>query len=246
MLTILMSSFSWSGYAQGNKPAEKVAVRIEKTVESEKETAEKKITRLEAQLKVVKAELSVIRKELAEVLKESDEQDVAYARIQMSIAASLAEGDKKSYNKESAELLKALMEVSGKGEKLVLASAEFCDFVEILFDKKDITDVEKVRAKFRMDKLRSTAEIFHARIKTPPKGTLFKSCRILAVNDKLQIVVLGVGSVYGMRNGIIVRGGKNKEILLRVIAVRPFISGAIVTEGSIEKLSPGMVIHAGQ
>lgn len=246
MLTILMGSFAWTVYSQTENKQVKEPVIVQKKELSEAEAREKKIARLEAQLKVLKEELSIIRKELADVLNESEKRDQEYARLQMSIAASLAEGDKKSYDKECAELLKALMEVSEKGEKLVTTSAEFCDFIEKLLEKQEISDVEKVRAKFRMDKLRSNAEIFNARIKTPAEARLFKTCRILAVNDKLQIVVLGVGSVNGIRNGLFLRAGKEKQIRLKVVAVRPFISGAMIIEGDLEKLAPGMIVEAGK
>jgi hypothetical protein len=246
MLTIIIGSFAWTLFGQVEKQSEKKPVEIQKKEESELETAEKKIASLEGQLKVVKEELSVIRKELASLLNESEVQDEAYARLQMSIAASLAEGNKKSYDKESAELLKVLKEISEKGDELVTSSAEFCDFIDVILDKKKITDVEKVRAKFRMDKLRTNAELLHARINPPPESKLFKECRILAVNDKLQVVVLGIGSVYGMRNGILLRTGKEKKVRLKVIAVRPFISGAMIVEGNIEKLAPGMFAETGQ
>lgn len=253
MLTILIGSFAWTVSAQEKKPVKKEPVKIQKKAkkvqkkqESELEAAEKKIASLEAELKAVKEELSVIRQELTHLLNESEVREEAYARIQMSIAASLAEGNKKSYDKKSAELLKALKDISENGEKLITSSAEFCDFIDVILDKKEITDVEKVRAKFRMDKLRSDAELFHAWIKAPVKGKLFKACRILAVNDKLQVVVLGAGSVYGMRNGLLLRAGKNKDIRIKVIAVRPFISGAMVIEGKIEKLAPGMFAETGQ
>jgi hypothetical protein len=58
---------------------------------------------------------------------------------------------------------------------------------------------------------------------------------------------MNVGSVYGMRNGILLKtGDKKKPVKLKVIAVRPFICGAVITDGNIEDLAPGMVIYTGQ
>ncbi len=239
ILVILINSFAWSSFGDIEGSLSSKHLTGGKGVLSEKEVEFEKDADLEAELAVLKAELSVMRKELADVLIESVKRDAEYARLKASIAASLAEGSKISYDKSGAEVLKALTEVSQKGEVLVTDSAKFCDFIEVLLKKEKISDVEKVRAKFRMAKLRSTAEIFYARIQSPPKGKLFTSCRILAVNDKLQVVVLNVGSVYGIRNGVLLKSEKNKDIKLKIIAVRPFISGAIVLEGNIEDLSPG-------
>jgi regulator of replication initiation timing len=213
---------------------------------SEDDAKAMKIADLEATLAVLKEELSVMRKELIDVLKESEKRDIDYARLKVSIAASLAEGNKKSYDKNGAEIMEALTEISEKGDALVANSAKFCDFIDALLEKKEISDVEKVRARFRMSKLRSTAEVFHARIQKPSKGKLFSSCRILTVNDKLQVVVLNVGSVYGMRNGVLLNGGDKGEIELKIVSVRPFISGAVVIKGDIEDLAPGMEVRNGK
>ena len=243
ILTILMGSFALTCTGGTEKPVEKVRKAHSKDTNSavsDANAAKEKIVDLEAKVAVLKEELAVMRKELAEVLTESEKRDAETARLKASIAASLAEGSKKSYDRNGAEVIKALADVSRKGEVLVTDSAEFCDYIDVLLDKTAISDVERVRAKFRMAKLRAAAEVFHARLQKPLKGKLFSSCRILAVNDKLQVAVLNVGSVYGMRNGVLLKGGKNGEVKLKVISVRPFISGAIVIKGDIENLAPGM------
>jgi regulator of replication initiation timing len=245
ILTILIGSFAWTCYGNTEKKGmlEKHGIKSEV---SEDDAKAMKIAELEATLAVLKEELSVMRKELIDVLKESEKRDIDYARLKVSIAASLAEGNKKSYDKNGAEIMEALTEISEKGDALVANSAKFCDFIDALLEKKEISDVEKVRARFRMSKLRSTAEVFHARIQKPSKGKLFSSCRILTVNDKLQVVVLNVGSVYGMRNGVLLNGGDKGEIELKIVSVRPFISGAVVIKGDIEDLAPGMEVRNGK
>jgi regulator of replication initiation timing len=245
ILTILIGSFAWTCYGNTEKKGmlEKHGIKSEV---SEDDAKAMKIADLEATLAVLKEELSVMRKELIDVLKESEKRDIDYARLKVSIAASLAEGNKKSYDKNGAEIMEALTEISEKGDALVANSAKFCDFIDALLEKKEISDVEKVRARFRMSKLRSTAEVFHARIQKPSKGKLFSSCRILTVNDKLQVVVLNVGSVYGMRNGVLLNGGDKGEIELKIVSVRPFISGAVVIKGDIEDLAPGMEVRNGK
>jgi hypothetical protein len=68
-----------------------------------------------------------------------------------------------------------------------------------------------------------------------------RSCRVLAVNDDLQIVVLDSGFAAGIRRGTNWKYVKNGEqiALLRVIEVRPEISAAIVTHGRFNSVGPG-------
>ena len=251
LLIILMGSFAPSGFSQAVRKTESVTASGSK--KENLATADDKTALLEAQLKAVKEELKVVRKALADALNESDKKEAEYARLKLSIAASLADGKKKAYDTETVKVLEALRDVSDTGEKLVTASAEFCDYIDVLLDKDKITDVERVRARYRLDKLRAAAEVFHARIQKPAKARLFSSCRVLALNDKLQLVVLSIGSVYGMRNGLILTTGKKDDgdedasaVKVKVVAVRPFISGAIIVDGDIEDIAPGMTLYPGQ
>jgi len=58
------------------------------------------------------------------------------------------------------------------------------------------------------------------------------------VEEDLQIVVLPVGSAHGVFCGLNFFIGKKAS--LRVIAARPYLSAAVVTDGSIRDLAPGM------
>ena len=73
-----------------------------------------------------------------------------------------------------------------------------------------------------------------------------RTCRILAVNRELSIVVLSVGSVKGAFAGMIYRVGKDRQIQLRVVSVRPYAAAAEVVKGTIGDLAPGMEAVAGE
>lgn len=243
ILIILMGSLSQS-YLQGQNQPEKPVGQVKKD-SREGKSAAASIAELELRLKMTQKELDVLRKELAEVLKQSDKRDQEYVRLQMSLAASISEGSRKEYDKQNRDVLKALYGVTKSGQELVNMSTECCDFVEQILDQKTITDIDKARAKLRLSKLKSSAEKFHMRIQPRSEDFLFKSCRVLAVNDKLQVVVLNVGATSGVKNGIFLRSEKG-DVKLVVVAVRPFISAAVVTEGDMVKLAKGMVLIPGK
>jgi len=243
ILTILMSSLSQT-FVQGQDKTVKSLKPVKKELREEKSAAAS-VADLKLSLKMTQKELEVLRKELADVLKQSDKRDKAYLRLQMSLAASMAGGSKKEYDKHSREALQALYGVSKSGQKLVSAVSECCDFLDGVLNHDKITDIDKARAKLRLDNLKTSAEKFHMRIQPRPDDVLFKSCRILTVNDKLQIVVLNVGTTSGVRNGILLRT-KEGDCKLVIIAVRAFISAAVVTEGNMVDLARGMELFPGK
>jgi hypothetical protein len=243
ILTILMGSLSQSYLLGGNQTVTKVV--SQKAKSEERVSAAARIADFELRLRMTQKELGILRKEMADVLKQSEKRDQEYLRLQMSIAASIADGSRKEYDKQNRELLKALYGITLSGETLVSNSTEFCNFVEMILDQKSITDIDKARVKLRLGKLKSAAEKFHMRIKPRPEDLLFQSCRVFAVNDTLQVVVVNVGTTSGMRNGLFLRT-ESGDCTLSVVAVRPFISAAIVTKGDISSLSKGAVLYPGK
>lgn len=211
-----------------------------------KEAREDRIAELEARLKMLNEELAMLRKTLAGTLDEADKRESALLRIQSSVAASLANGTKSAMSDESVKLLESLDKVREAGDELVLMATEFSDVVNNVLEKKVLTDLDKARVRFSIQKLKSASELFHALSSPPAKLGFTKSCRILALNDKLQLAVLNVGSVNGVRNGLNLRSTRLKnKVLLRVIDVRPYVCGAIVMKGDIGDLAPGMKLRPG-
>ena len=203
------------------------------------------IAELELRLKMAQKELTVLRKELASVLKQSEKRDQEYLRLQMSIAASVSDGKRKEYSKQDSELLQSFYSVARSGEELISMTTECCDFVEKILDQKSITDVDKVRSKLRLRKLKTAAAKFYMMIKPRQEKVLFRSCRVLDINDKLQVVVLNAGATSGMRSGILLRA-ESSDCELTVIMVRPFISVGVVTKGDIASLAKGSVLVPGK
>jgi hypothetical protein len=250
-LTILIGSLPVAIVAGGGAPVKKMVAssskRRVKTKSISKEAYEDRIAQLEARLKMLTAELDVLRKTLAGTLENDDKREKALLRIQCSVAASLANGKKRAMSEESVKLLESMSKLVKAGNALVSMSTEFCDFVDNALSKKRLTDLDKARLRFSLEKLKAASELFHSLASPAVDAGFSKSCRVLAVNDKLQLVVLNVGSANGVRNGLNLRraGKKGKKVLLRVVDVRPYVSGAVVVEGDIGGLAPGMEFTPG-
>ncbi|MBN2451987.1 MAG: hypothetical protein JXR77_16490 [Lentisphaeria bacterium] len=70
------------------------------------------------------------------------------------------------------------------------------------------------------------------------------SCRVLAVNDDLQVVVLDSGYAVGVRRGTQWQIVRDDAVVarLRVIEVRADISAAVVVDGRLRNIGIGSVV----
>lgn len=191
--------------------------------------------------KTLAGEKQQLSEELIDILNRYREQNESWNRLQLSVVATLARAKVNVVGKREAQLLKGLKSVSDNGRALALKSIEFCDYVESILDKMPLSALEKAKIKLRSDGLRRDARRLCAMTVAVKKPQTIERCRLFEVNDQLRIVVLPVGWVHGVRNGLIFFTGKDNSCRLQVIAARPFISAAIVKEGNIKELAPGMV-----
>lgn len=244
ILIVLNTLFAWGFFSDDE--AQKISPsKPDSAVSSDAEKAGE--TDLLAELAAAKKELCFLRKELADVLRQSEKRDEEYRRLKMSIAGIFAGTEKKAVSEREEEALDALLSVNSAGKDLVTRIMEFCAFLDAFLEKEQLSDVDRVRIKCRMDELKSSAVFLNAYINPPAKTKILEECRVLAVNDELQVVVLAAGSVHGVNSGLTLRVKvKEENILLKVIAVRPFICAAIVTDGDLEDLAPGMIADIGK
>ena len=248
-LAILMGSLpvaTAGGGAPAGKPTASSDGMDKRKVALSTEAREDRIAELEAQLKMMRVEMGILRKTLADMLANADKRQKALLRIQCSVAASLANGKKRAMSEESMKLLDSLSKLQRSGNDLVSMATEFCDLVDAALSRKSLTDLDKAKLRFSLEKLKTTAGLFHSLVASPRESGEGGSCRVLSLNDKLQLVVLNAGTVNGIRNGLNLRSSTSKQkVLLRVVDSRPYISGAIVVEGDIGALAPGMEFKPG-
>jgi hypothetical protein len=72
--------------------------------------------------------------------------------------------------------------------------------------------------------------------------------RILDVNPKLGVAVISGGIDRKVRNGLlwVVKTDGRKSVVLKTVAVRPFVSAAVIKEGELTDLVPGMTVIPGR
>ncbi len=211
------------------------------TVRDNLEDARQKTMQLSRDNESLKRENQLLKRELIEILNNQKTRDESYRRLQLGIAATLASGKLSVAGNREGQLIKALSDLAADGKKLALKTIEFCESVRSLVRDMPMAKIRQLQFKLVLDDLESKARRFSNLAALDNEQPPAERCRILAVNPELQVVILPVGSIHGVFNGLNYFSGKG-QTKLTVISVRPFVAAAIVTAGNIDELTSGMEI----
>ena len=186
------------------------------------------------------AERNLLHSKLIETLERYQKQNEDYRRLRLSIAATLASREKHQVSKREEQLLEGLAKLSENSRQLALKTVEFCDYAETLVRKLPLGQLQNAEFALKIDELRDSARNTWYLVNPKSANELVTRCRLLAVDDDLQIVVLPAGLAQGVFCGLNFYAGSS--IRLTVISVRPNIAAAVVSEGRIKELAPGMEV----
>jgi hypothetical protein len=254
ILTVLFTAgFCTTGAeknAKGDKaPTATMSVRVKfrdanklnqtNRLKTELNSVQRSLTQFERLSRSLKGENELLKKELIEIIKKFKKQNESYRRLQLSVAATLASEQIKQGASREDQLVKAMSDISDNGRKLALKTIEFCDRVEQLLQRMPVGKLQKAQITLSLEDLKSEARRFNTMTDLGADAKPANRCRILAINRDLQIVVLPVGSIHGAFNGLRYYTGKGR-ILLKIISTRPFISAAVIVQGNIDDMAPGM------
>lgn len=223
--------------------AEKKLLETESAAWRTRNTREKSglladITRLEEQNRN-------LRKELLDTLERSGRTEERLRRLEESAAGVLERLGPVYTGRREAELAGDLDLILKSGLKLVSRSSAVCELLLPKITGLGLSAVEEARLRVALEELAAQNRVF-ARLSLPPAPPeKFEKCRILEVVDNPGAVILNAGYRDGVRAHLQLQGGSGgKELMLRVVAVRPFISAAMPEDGSFRGLSAGMEVRA--
>ena len=192
------------------------------------------------------AEAERLRRENAE-LKAKLLVERARARDQALFLAAVAdEGEFTASKEREARLLTKLGQLCRDGEKLVVKSKELADEMRLLLRNIPLDAAGKARGKLLIDELERVAGSFAASLDDPATdpAEALRGCRVLEVNRELELVLLDIGCRQGAFVGLLLRGGPDKKLVLRLEDVRAGVAAATVLEGDLGKIVPGMEFGA--
>ena len=214
-------------------------------VEQELEEIRRNKLALQDERAALEREKAQMRKEFIETMQRYKSLEEMYRRLQLSVATVVDDSGKTAVGTREGELLESLRRMVDDNKALTLKVVDFCDYMDVVLGKINVDKLEKARIQYRLDSLRNDAGKNSTATEQYSRKSIAEESRILAVNDKLRVVVLSAGTVQGVKNGLNWYAGKDRTCRLQVVAVRPFIAAAVVVEGNINELAPGMQAFTG-
>ncbi len=191
-------------------------------------------------------ELERLRRENAELRSQLLEERTRARDQALFLAAVADEGEFSTSKDREAGLLTRLSLLCSDGGALAVKVAELTAEVRALLRDLPVDTASRARIRLQLDELERRAGAFAALIDEPAadSGAAFRECRVLALNRELEVAVLDIGSRQGAFVGLVLRGGPDKSLELRLDDVRPGVSAATVLRGNFRDLVPGMSFNA--
>lgn len=165
---------------------------------------------------------------------------------ELFLAAAADEGEFTSVKEREARLLTKLSLLCSDGDKLAVRIKELADEVRQVLRDLPVEAAQRARLRMLLDDLERQAGAFAALIDDPvaDPAKAFRECRVLEVNRELEVVLLDLGARQGAFVGLVLRGGADKGIELRLDEVRSGVSAATVQRGKLRDIVPGMRFSA--
>ena len=123
--------------------------------------------------------------------------------------------------------------------QLSVAILRYCDETTSVLPQIISNHVEEAKMRLKLETLKELA-LKAAVLASPAKAPeRFEQCRIAELNAMPELVILSAGYRDGIRMGLMLKAGKTT---LKVVAIRLFVSAAIVVKGEFRELAPGMAV----
>lgn len=188
------------------------------------------------------AEAEVLRRELIETLEKSSENLDRLKILELSAASVLDTLEPVYMSSREVELMETLELVFRFGADLAGKSASASEKVLGILPETGLDEVERAKLRVALEEVRKSAGLFARLVQSPESPAGFESCRILAVDEALGVVVLSAGYRSGVRVNLRLWAENDSKTVLKVVALRSFVCAAIPEEGTLRDLVPGMKV----
>lgn len=213
-----------------------------------REAAERRAIQLEAEVSRLKKDLDRIRSSYANLYLESHSSIERLRRMELRAAQMLRQKEGGELEKVSEEALEAL-EIAGKRQLAVERSlSEFEQALATILDVLRPSDAMRRQLTSRLQALRGAVEeSLKPMSVVAGRGvgeTTGQGCGVVAVNEKLDIVLLDRGSRHGIRPGscFSLKRGETPVARFKVIEVRGEASAAVLLEGNARDVAVGSIV----
>lgn len=216
-----------------------------------RESAEKRIVELELELSKVQQELERVRSRYADFYLESHLTVERLRSLELQASHLLRHQSELDDQHLASEALETLQLASTRQLEVYDAVQELEKYLVSILEVLQPSDALRQDVLERTGALNKLVESSLKPLSLVARrgsgGSGRHGCSVLAVNEKLQLIVLDCGFLAGLKAGSTWRLTASDGTLtarLRVVEVRPEISAAVVIQGAMEKLTPGCQLSA--
>ena len=183
-----------------------------------------------------------LRVELLDTLKRCARLSDQLKRLEMSAAGVLETLNPVYAGTRETELTDAYNLAMKSGMELVAKGNAVCELILPKLAKSGVNAVDQARWRVALEDLMAQNRNFARLSVAQGKSSGERSCRILEVCLKPELVILNVGYNDGIRVNMTYKVKGSAGTVLRIVSVRPFVSAAVSEAGAIRELSAGMEV----
>jgi len=237
---------------EGASPAAEMSASLEEARVA-RAVAEQRCVELGAELKRAGGELETMRRRYAQLSVQSRLQAAEFEDLQLRVAGLLVEGREDPAAVALPQALESLDRMVKGNAELYAGVREFGRYLAAVLDvlqpsavvRREISE-RYARLETAVDRLERLPSLVAGRGGTVDR--VRRECRVLAVNDDLQVVILDAGTDGGVRLGMVwhVVAEDAPVAEFRVVAVRPTLCAAMPVKGGLRRVAAGMLARAGE
>ncbi len=208
---------------------------------TENERLKAEVQRLTAELAFRVNENEALRKELIETLEKYSTQAGRMRRMEASFAGTIETLEPVYMGTREMELAADLLTCTSLMNRVSALILAFAENLSKRLPELTQDQVETAKLRIQIDNLRAAA-LDLARVAAPPRTPGFPGVhRVLELDPRSKLVILNGGYRDGVREGMTL---KYEKVVLKVVAVRNFVSAAVLVSGSFDKLAVGIEVKA--
>ena len=195
------------------------------------------------EVSALQAENQRLRQEVDRLHKELAERDQDVLKFRLWLASAMDSGKMLSVSERELQLTEILKEFVSRSNRLLGHISGVDKKIRELLKELPISPARQARMLLQLEQMERFALNLSAIAGASEEAedkTALENIRVVAVDRKLETAVLSVGSVHGVFPGLLCQAKQKKDVILRVISIRPWVCAAVPVRGGISQVVPGM------
>ena len=225
-----------SGKGEATEMLQKIALLEEQVVKLQKDNLVK-----ERDLKVQREVNAKLKKEFLELKNRYKKRVKELSKLSQGVAGALTRKGVERIGDREARADKVLSSFSKKVYNYIVNSLALINDVQNLASDRKVDEAKRATLVLQAESLETQAGEILSISKVITEDVTLKQTRVLKVDENSNLIVLAGGFNQGFREKMLFNINLNKEkhVKLLIIAVRAFVSAAIVIEGDVRDVTVG-------